>query len=198
MAHVQCCQAKVHAVIKESGLKAVPTKIPERYAFAWFEEATKQDEPEIQELFATLLAQAAAGDKDALDRRHIETLSRFTPLDALIMRSFFDAADKRPRQATLDGTELDPDYERVEWEFHRELKEQHGPDSWQTVEHLTVLGVFERRIAVDRHSIRQLFSYASVGGRGELSLPWHSNELELQTLVGATASGWSLHRALQK
>lgn len=190
-------QAKVHAVIEESGLKTVPTKIPERYASTWFEEATKQDEPEIQDLFATLLAQAAAGDKDALDRRHIETLSRFTPLDAVVMRSFYTAADERPRQATLDGTVLDPDYERVEWEFHRELKEQHGPGAWQTVEHLTVLGVFERRIAVDRDSMRQLFSHASVDRRAELSLPWHSNELELQTLVGATESGWSLHRALK-
>lgn len=34
------------------GLNLDRSKIPERYAFAWFEEETKQDEPENQELFA--------------------------------------------------------------------------------------------------------------------------------------------------
>src|SRR5690348_12161487 len=55
-------QLKVNEEVGKLGLQLDRSKIPERYAFAWFEEATKQDEPEIQELFARLLAQAAAGN----------------------------------------------------------------------------------------------------------------------------------------
>ena len=55
-------------------MKVDRTQIPERYAITWFEEATKQDEPEIQQLFARLLARAAAGDEDAADRRQLEIL----------------------------------------------------------------------------------------------------------------------------
>ena len=73
-------QVKVNTKLAALGLKTVPARIPERYAMAWFEEATKQDEPEIQDLFARLLANAAAGDEDAADRRHLEIVARFVPL----------------------------------------------------------------------------------------------------------------------
>ena len=70
-------QIKVNEEVAKLGLKLDRPKIPERYAFAWFDEATKQDQPEIQDLFARLLAKAAAGEKGALDRRHLEIITRF-------------------------------------------------------------------------------------------------------------------------
>ncbi|SDD84582.1 hypothetical protein SAMN05444678_1261 [Sphingomonas sp. YR710] len=61
------------------GLKLNPSRIPEKYAFAWFEEASKQDEEELQILFARLLARAANGDSEASpDRRLIDILARLT------------------------------------------------------------------------------------------------------------------------
>lgn len=71
------------------GLTLRPEGIPERYAFAWFEEATKQDEPEIQVLFARLLARAAAGEGEADDRRLIDLLKQMTPADAAVFQRVY-------------------------------------------------------------------------------------------------------------
>lgn len=78
-------QVEVNRQCAELGLKLDRAKIPERYAVAWFEEATKQDEPEIRILFARLLAKAANGDPAAGDRRLIEIVGRLTPLDARVL-----------------------------------------------------------------------------------------------------------------
>lgn len=48
-------QPKIQAELKKSGLKLNSAKVPDRFAFAWFEEATKQDEDEIQNIFANCL-----------------------------------------------------------------------------------------------------------------------------------------------
>lgn len=77
-------QLKVQEEFKKLGLEPNTDKIPERYAITWFEEASKQDEDEIQDLFARLLARAAAGENDALDRRNIEIVSKLTPNDAAL------------------------------------------------------------------------------------------------------------------
>lgn len=77
-------QLKARVQFKKLGLRPNIDKIPERYAITWFEEASKQDEDEIQDLFARLLARAAAGDDDALDRRNIEIVSKLTPNDATL------------------------------------------------------------------------------------------------------------------
>jgi hypothetical protein len=71
------------------GLTLRPEGIPERYAFAWFEEATKQDEPELQVLFARLLARAAAGEGQADDRRLIDLLKQMTPADAAVFQRVY-------------------------------------------------------------------------------------------------------------
>ena len=79
-------QIKAQKKFKELGLRPNIDRIPERYAITWFEEASKQDEDEIQELFARLLARAAAGNEDALDRRNLEIVSKLTPNDAILFR----------------------------------------------------------------------------------------------------------------
>ncbi|MBD8699287.1 hypothetical protein IFT54_05590 [Sphingomonas sp. CFBP 13714] len=72
------------------GLKLNAAKIPDKFAFAWFEEATKQDEPEIQILFARLLARAADADSSSTgDRRMIDILARLTPGDALLFQRLY-------------------------------------------------------------------------------------------------------------
>lgn len=74
---------------KRLGLTLRRERIPERYAFAWFEEATKHDEPEIQVLFARLLARAAAGEPGAVDRRLLGLLREMTPPDAAVFQRVY-------------------------------------------------------------------------------------------------------------
>jgi hypothetical protein len=83
-------QIKVKKEFDRLGLRPNNNRIPERYAITWFEEASKQDEEEIQDLFARLLAQAAAGNEAALDRRNLEIVSRLTPDDAALFQELAD------------------------------------------------------------------------------------------------------------
>jgi len=94
-------QTKVNDEVRALGLKLNTSRIPERYALAWFEEATKQDEDDIQDLFAKLLAKASAGDDDALDRRHIGILTQFTPIDAQVFDMLCQYR-KRPNMTKRD------------------------------------------------------------------------------------------------
>jgi hypothetical protein len=127
-------QLKVNEEVGKLGLQLDRSKIPERYAFAWFEEATKQDEPEIQELFARLLARAAAGDEDALDRRHLETLSKFTPMEARLLQRIPDIGLNPPAFSAPLGIAL-----------YRALSNEEGNErATMAFEHLTTLGVFDR------------------------------------------------------
>jgi len=124
------------AVIDEAqrfGLTVDRSRVPERYAITWFEEATKQDEPEIQELFARLLTKAANGDADALDRRHLDMLTRFTPIDAQTFQWFY---------AFIDGYKT-----RASDEFAliKAVKIEIGESSTLSIEHLITLGALERR-----------------------------------------------------
>jgi hypothetical protein len=82
-------QKATNAEASRLGLTLNSARIPDRYVFAWFEEATKQDEPEIQILFARLLARAASGDSDAEDRRLISVLKEMTPNDAAIFQRMY-------------------------------------------------------------------------------------------------------------
>lgn len=126
-------QAAVDAEIGAIGLKIDRSKVPERYALTWFEEATKQDEPELQALFARLLVRAAAGDHDASDRRHLEIVTRFTPMDARAFSWFFDHHKHGSH----------PSFE--EYAAWKRIKEELGDRAWLSIEHLLALGVLERR-----------------------------------------------------
>lgn len=79
-------QIKLQKRFDELGVKPDNAKIPDRFAVTWFEEATKQDDPEIQDLFTDLLANAALDNEDALDRTHIDTVSKMTPSDAKVFK----------------------------------------------------------------------------------------------------------------
>lgn len=76
---------KLRDAIQRTGSTINLEKIPERMAFAWFDKATEADEPEIQELFATLLANAANGNEDALKRRNTQLVSELTPQEAHLL-----------------------------------------------------------------------------------------------------------------
>jgi hypothetical protein len=79
-------QEKLEANLAGRSQKLDMSKIPERFAFGWFEEASKQDEPEIQELFAKLLENAACGNSDAIEKRNLDLASKLNPSDALLIK----------------------------------------------------------------------------------------------------------------
>lgn len=51
--------------VVEKNLSLDFSRIPEGFAFTWFEQATTHEEPEVQQLFATILANAALGNDEA-------------------------------------------------------------------------------------------------------------------------------------
>ena len=132
-------QVKVNEELASMGLTLNNAKIPERYAFAWFDEATKQDEPEIQELFARLLAKAAAGNEAAADRRNLEILTRMTPMDARVMNWVF-------HELTIS---LRAPY-ASEYELWGRIRDNIGEGGTLSFEHLLTLGLLERSYAVAR------------------------------------------------
>jgi hypothetical protein len=161
MKNAAALQLAVNKEVGALGLKLDRSKIPERYAIAWFDEATKQDEPEIQELFARLLARAAAGDEDALDRRHLEIVSKFTPTEARLLQRMPDLGLKPPSFRAPFGIAL-----------YRALRDEEGPErATIAFEHLTTLGVFDRTFFMkhgdyfqpDQYSVEEETALSSTG-----------------------------------
>lgn len=101
LANAAKTQIKVQEKFDKLGLKPNTDRIPERYAITWFEEASKQDEEEIQDLFARLLANAAAGKEDALDRRNIEIVTKLTPNDAALFQELAEGGWGARRQGNI-------------------------------------------------------------------------------------------------
>lgn len=144
-------QPKIFENARKYGLSLNTAKIPDRYAFSWFEEATKQDEEEIQELFARLLAQAAAGNEDAADRRHIEVIGRLTPDDAVALDYVFKrlAAD---REKAHEETKLFPGgphhhigtVEFDMYELFKAIQDRLKRDAVLAIDHLVVVGILSR------------------------------------------------------
>lgn len=90
--NVMRAHPKVQAEAARLGLKLRPEKVPNRFAFSWFEEVSKQDDGDLQTLFARLLAKAADGSI-ASDERLIQLLSKMAPSDAKLFELFYNPAD---------------------------------------------------------------------------------------------------------
>ncbi len=99
LSNVIRAHAKVQAEADKAGLKMLATKIPERFAYSWFEEVSKQDDDDLQTLFAKLLSRAADGQIEA-DERLVRMLSLMTPPDALVFQVFFERPPTQLRTAT--------------------------------------------------------------------------------------------------
>ncbi|MGW8134171.1 Abi-alpha family protein [Sphingomonas zeae] len=176
-------QVEVNRQCADLGLKLDRAKIPERYAVAWFDEATKQDEPEIQTLFARLLARAANGDPNASDRRLIELVGRLTPLDAQVLAWLFHRAGLPPRHPQCD--------ESAAW---GDAQNEFGRGAAISMNHFVVLGIFERQFTIRQEA--SFASYASVDGYplGQLADAL-TGDLSLISSLVATSLGLALYHA---
>jgi hypothetical protein len=158
-------QVKVNEQVQALGLKLNTAKIPERYALAWFEEATKQDEDEIQTLFAKLLTKASNGDEDALDRRLIGILGQLTPYDAKAFKALCEF------QPTWDeSTEQKELREKLLWKRWTEKYAGHIFDSasherrTRCIEHLFNIGLIDKEISIAPDRFRSTYRVDSRGG----------------------------------
>jgi len=70
---------KLEKEVAERGLTLKTAALPESYAYRWFEKSSEEDEPELQALFAKLLANAASANEEALKRQNIDLVSRMSP-----------------------------------------------------------------------------------------------------------------------
>lgn len=77
--------------IATRGLTLKTDALPESYAFRWFDKASEEDDPELQSLFAKLLANAASGNEAALERQNIDLISRMTPDAAKLLKMVADS-----------------------------------------------------------------------------------------------------------
>jgi hypothetical protein len=178
-------QHKTHAELAKLGLQLNKANVPDRYAFTWFDEATKHDE-DIQDIFAKLLAQAASGNPDALDRRHLEVVSKLTPNDA----KAFDQL-----------------YSGLKWHFYPEIRPllarwetrfltgmiDHivASERDKTVEYLVNVGLLSRQWEIDQRHIGAVMRLSFASGRK----PDISN-VNLKNLTSPTVMGLSLFLAL--
>lgn len=149
-------QEKTIAEFDRLGLKPNMDKIPERFALTWFEEATKQDEPEIQELFARLIARAAAGDEDALDRRNIEIISKLTPHDAIVFQEF-----------AAGGWGARRSNGHLFWDEHKHFFTNAPTDVdtekfARSVEHLMAIGILGRYVQSNDSRIKSLSGHGRI------------------------------------
>lgn len=190
---------------KRLGLKVNPTKIPDRYAFAWFEEATKHDEPEIQVLFARLLARAA---DDAVmadpDRRLIDVLSRLTPADALLFQRLYsdqpfpDTGHYNERRGLGQGPEQGYP---VDW-LTALLHQVHPGYDAVSLDNLVLQGCVERqwRLAFDRSSLRPpAISYSDPDRQRQEELAVNIPKMVKQReYIDATGLGMALYAAVRE
>lgn len=185
-------QVKIQDELRSYGLALTTARIPERYAFAWFEEATKQDEPELQALFARLLARAAQGDQDASDRRHIETLGRLTPNDAKGFQALLGEMRSFP---TSSGRK----YIHAEWTSRHATDLLHrtvGEDVSKVFEQLKAVNILRESISINSQFIKS--TVTSVERLGSRGVPTNF-ELKnaITVLVHATEGGLSLYQAVK-
>jgi hypothetical protein len=177
--------------LAERGLALNLDKIPERFAYSWFDKASQEDEPEIQALFAKLLANAAEGNDDALMRRNIEAVSRLTPNDAklldVIAKGFI---------AHLSRPHHEPDYQFDEDGLRWELTNKHDFNFEAAIDTILAIPVLtlvvgasldENMLADFFHLMQQGVAVRPIGQIGGV---------KMRRLYRLTATGESLIYAL--
>jgi hypothetical protein len=183
---------KLQAEVAKTGNVLNLDRIPEGVAFAWFDKATQSEEPELQDLFAKLLANAATGNADALRKRNIELVSSLSPMDARFL-SYTADFYKSFRQA---GTSVATFSFKMDFMFARDYRDAGFSDDLP-IDSLISLGIYrlDRDFLTDsdkfERTVARLFSAQGQGvlmGVGDL--------LDVEERLVLTEVGRSLIDAL--
>ncbi len=186
---------KLNEKLADQGRVVDWSRVPERFAVAWFEHATKEDDPELQDLFATLLANAAAGCDEALERRNAELLARFSAADALLFKSIYESYAGEITKSDSGYWLLD------EWSaFERETKREEQGFASIAYDNLKNYGIIDiqRESHLDERKLeRWVRGQTGQDGGGGL---WTTYPVEDAIVaydqVGLTETGRSLMKAL--
>lgn len=149
---------KLRDDLAATGTTLILDNLPEGAAFRWFQRATEADEPEIQDLFAKLLANAASGNEEALRKRNIELVSNLTPDDARLLAYIAD------RYAERNQNYFGRPHPLVTYDhFFAHRYREAGFSSELPIDALLSLGIlrFEREFKSDGHQIGQAISLAT-------------------------------------
>lgn len=189
--------AKVQSVADAAGLKMVVTKIPERFAYSWFEEVSKQDNDDLQTCFAKLLARAAAGQITA-DERLTRMLSLFTPADAFIFKAFY--TEVKPSDPNKRMRSSFPDRTVRRDSFISRLRNDLPEGAAKSVEALENIGCFKRGVRFGKKGFAYDPSWARSVARGQPSEPdWDkliTDRTEPVELISETELGEMLAKAI--
>ncbi|WP_242152579.1 Abi-alpha family protein [Sphingomonas sp. BAUL-RG-20F-R05-02] len=180
------------------GLKMNAAKIPDKFAFTWFDEATKQDEPEIQVLFARLLARASDdGVNTGSDRRLIDVLARLTPEDASLFQRMYSDEPFPDTGVYSDTHGIGDDREKgwpVDW-LYALLKHVHPNFTPISIDNLVVQGCLSRAMRLD---------FSGSGGAVATKTPEHiawgreiSSRVKQREYIDATELGKALYLAVK-
>ncbi len=175
---------KLKGELQTKGLKLNAETLPERFIFKWFEEATQEDSPELQELWAKLMASAAGGNEEALNRRNIDLLSKMQPEDAKALHIMADA------YFHLEG-KRHPMMDPVQWDYKRLksiLKSHYNFSDDVVIDNLIYAGVLRdiEKPVVDNNKIRNTLSRNL--GRG-YAFPNLNAALSIERLIEFTSAG---------
>lgn len=184
---------KLTPKLAKSGFKINLDTIPEGYAFKWFEQATQEDDDDILDLFATLLANAAGGNEEALNKRNIDLVSRLSPDDAQMLtflhkkQQDYIANRKFPR---------DPFEIKIGWDLDKELLTE-SFDFESVSDSLIALGVIrlENVYSLDDSGVGSIVKTAQDYGSQYVHLDL-SSVLNTASKLLLTAVGQSLIDAL--
>lgn len=190
---------KLSSEIAKSGQQLDMSRIPDSFAFSWFEEATRQDQPEIQDLFAKLLLNAVDGNAEALERRNVEIVSRMAPEDAKALEQIGKEIKEQLQQADVKGRKLS-----VEWsaDYISTLKNFVGGgiiSSMLAMENLTNLGVVTENanFYLDSDEVmKRLGPY--IANHTQMFPPEFDSALREDITFNLTLTGASLLKALDK
>ncbi|HEV8578135.1 MAG TPA: Abi-alpha family protein, partial [Thermoanaerobaculia bacterium] len=110
--------AKAQELLVEAGLEPKPA--PLQTIVPLLEKASLEEEPSIQTMWATLLANAAASDARAgIQRLAVEILAQLSPREALILRHVYEAYLKKEAEWQADPKHAREDGPPAEFAFFR-------------------------------------------------------------------------------
>ncbi|UAB76930.1 hypothetical protein INR77_08710 [Erythrobacter sp. SCSIO 43205] len=183
---------KVSKHLDDLGLEINPDAIPERFAYSWFQKATEEDQPELQELFAKLLANAAAGNGEALNRRNIDLLSRMSPKDALLLDLIAKAYIQNQARFPRHFPDIRIDYDRL-------VSGRAPPEETaeaETVDSVIAIGILREEQVVRFSAQRISNSMSRSIRRTAPPFPDLNRAMETKRILHLTKVGESLIKAL--
>lgn len=147
---------KLQDEAQAAGITLNVSKIPERFAVAWFEAASQQDEPDLQTMFARLLAGVAA-ERIAPDARLVRKLKDLEPADAIIFREFYSLTPEQAREINTAGSRYLSLDDFQMWLLEgRASPGPYHPHSFEILNELGLLKIFETNVHSPRTINRKL------------------------------------------